>query len=168
MPEWWGENAIKDEVEKYFPRCPFCLEKTVQPHRDNWNAQDTAKCSSCGAEWHLYHNMLTEKMQWAELKKAGIKGGEDLVGAKYKPEFWRKVFLKNLKQRGKPEKKSSEETVAPENSKEKEVASARCPHCGKLYDENLSTCPHCGSLTIKQLLKRCTAKLEDMKKRIHE
>jgi hypothetical protein len=111
--------------------------------------------------------MLTEKMQWAELEKAGTKGGEDLVGVKYKPEFWRKVFLKNLKQRGKPEKTSEEKTGAAVKEKEA-VVNARCPYCSKLYDENLSTCPHCGSLTVKQLLKRCTAKLENMKKRIHE
>jgi len=45
-------------------------------------------------------------MQWAELEKAGTKGGEDLVGVKYKRALWRKVFLKNLKQRGKHEKTS--------------------------------------------------------------
>jgi hypothetical protein len=28
---------------------------------------------------------------------------------------------------------------------QKEVVKIRCPYCGKLYDEHLSTCPHCGA-----------------------
>jgi hypothetical protein len=170
LPEWWGENAIKDEVAKYFPRCPFCLEKTVKGHRDNWNALDTATCSSCGAEWHLYHSLVTEKMQWAELKKTGSKGGADLVGIKHKPEFWRKMFLDNLKQRGKPVEEDAKKTVTSETVKEKEadVKLRRCPYCRTLYDENLNTCPNCGSLAVKQLLKRCADKLENVKKRIHD
>jgi len=170
MPDWWGENAIKDEVTKYFSRCPFCLEKTVKGHRDNWSAEDSAKCSSCGAEWHLYHSLVTEKMQWAELKKIGSKGGETLLGIKHKPEFWRKMFLDNLKQRGKLYKEDAEKTITPEIVKEKEVnvKLRRCPYCRTLHDENLSTCPNCGALAVKQLLKRCTDKLENVKKRIHD
>ena len=170
MPEWWGENAIKEEVAKYFPRCPFCLEKTVKGHRDNWNAIDTATCSSCGAKWHLYHSVLTEKMQWAELKKTGSKGEENLLGIKHKPEFWRKMFLDNLKQRGKLDKEGAEKTVAQEFVEEKEVMVKlrRCPYCRTLYDKTLNTCPHCGALAVEQLLKRCAEKIENIKKRISE
>jgi type II secretory pathway pseudopilin PulG len=27
---------------------------------------------------------------------------------------------------------------------QKQVVKIRCPYCGQLYDEHLSTCPHCG------------------------
>ena len=170
VPEWWGENAIKDEVAKYFPRCPFCLEKTVKGHRDTWSALDTATCSSCGAKWHLYHSVLTEKMQWAVLKKTGSKGGEDLLGVKHKPEFWRKLFLDNLKQRGKTGKEDIEEMITPEIAEEKEVTVKlrRCPYCRTMYDETLSNCPSCGALAVKQLVKRITDKLDKRKKRSHE
>lgn len=170
MPEWWGEKAIKDEVAKYFPRCPFCLESTVKGHRDSWKAIDTATCSSCGAEWHLYHSLLTEKMQWAELTKTGSKGGATLLGIKHTPEFWRNMFLDNLKKRGKPVKEDAEKTITSETVKEKEVTVKlrRCPYCRTMYDESLSTCPNCGALAVKQLVKRCADKLENMKKRIHE
>lgn len=170
VPEWWGENAIKDEVAKYFPRCPFCLEKTVQGHRDNWNALDTATCFTCGAKWHLYHSVLTEKMQWAVLKKAGSNGGEEFLEVKHKPEFWRKLFLDNLKQRGKPEKEEVEETITSEITAEREVTVKlrRCPYCRTIYDEKLSNCPSCGALAVKQLVKRCTDRLENIKKRGNE
>lgn len=170
MPDWWGDTAIKDEVSKYFPRCPFCLEKTVEGHRDNWSGEDIAMCSSCGAKWHLYHSLLTEKMQWAELKKVGSKGGENLLGIKHKPEFWRKMFLDNLKQRGKLDKEGAEKTVAQEFVEEKEVMVKlrRCPYCRTLYDKTLNTCPHCGALAVEQLLKRCAEKIENIKKRISE
>lgn len=166
MPEWWGESAIKDEVAKYFPRCPFCLEKTVEGHRDNWSALDTATCSSCGANWHLHHSLLKEKMQWAVLKKTGSKGSEDLLGVKHKPEFWRNMFLDNLKKRGKLEK-GEDETITEDTAKEKEVVVKfrRCPYCRNMYDENLSTCPNCGALAVKQLVKRITDKLDNAKKR---
>lgn len=170
MPDWWGDNAIKDEVSKCFPRCPFCFEKTVEAHRDNWSGIDSATCSSCGAKWHLYHSLLTEKMQWAELKKVGSKGGKNLLGTKYKPEFWRKMFLDNLKKRGKLEKEDVKKTVTRDIVKEKEVIVKvrRCPYCRTLYDETLSTCPNCGALAVKQLVKRCADKLEDIRKRIRE
>jgi hypothetical protein len=146
MSDWWGENAVKDEVSKYFPRCPFCLEKTVEGHRDNWSGEDSATCSSCGAKWHLYQSAWTEKMQWAELKKIGSSGGENLVGTKYKPEFWREMVLNNLKQKEKLEKEGVEKTITREIVKEKEViVKVRCPYCRKLYDETLNTCPHCGA-----------------------
>ena len=163
MPEWWGEKAIKDEVEKYFPRCPFCLKPTVKGHRDNWSAKDTATCASCGAEWHLYHSLLTEKMQWAELKKAGSKGLVNLLGIKHTPEFWKTMFLTNMEKSGK------RETGAGDRVKGKKVTVKfrRCPYCRNMYDESLSTCPNCGALAVKQLVKRCTDKLENMKKQIH-
>ena len=169
MPEWWGGKAIKNEVEKYFPRCPFCLENTVKGHRDNWNATDTAICFSCGAEWHLYHSLLNEKMQWAELKKAGSKGLVNLLGIKHTPEFWRTMFLANLEKNVKPVK-GMKATVTVESVKEKEVTVKfrRCPYCRTMYDESLSTCPECGALAVKQLVKRCTDKLENIKKQIHE
>jgi hypothetical protein len=169
MPDWWGDNAIKDEVSKYFLRCPFCFEKTVEAHRDNWSGEDSATCSSCGAKWHLYHSLLTEKMQWAELEKVGSKGGENLLGVKHKPEFWMKMFLGNLKQRGKLKKEDAEKTITQQTVKEKEViVKARCPFCHTFYDETLNTCPNCGALAVKQLVKRCADKLEDIKKRIRE
>jgi len=170
MPEWWGDSAIRDEVSKYFLRCPFCLEKTVEGHRDNWSGEDSATCSSCGAKWHLYHSLLTEKMQWAELKRVGSKGGENLLGIKHKPEFWRKKSLDNLKQRGKLGKEDLEKAVAQETVEEKEVMVKlrRCPYCRTLYDETLTACPHCGALAVKQLVKRCAEKLENIKKRISE
>jgi len=109
-------------------------------------------------------------MQWAELKKTGSKGAKNLLGIKHKPEFWRKMFLYNLKQRGKLEKEDAEETITSETVKEKEVVVKlrRCPYCRTMYDENLSNCPNCGALAVKQLVKRCTDKLEKVKKRIHD
>ena len=169
MPEWWGKKAIKNEIAKYFPRCPFCLENTVTGHRDNWNAVDTAICSSCGAKWHLYHSVLTEKMQWAELKNAGSEGEVTLLGIKHTPEFWRTMFLVNQEKSGKS-MKGREATVTAESAKQNEVTVnfRRCPYCRTVYDESLSTCPECGALAVKHLLKLCTDKLENIKKQIHE
>lgn len=170
MPEWWGKNAIKNEIAKYFPRCPFCLENTVTGKRDNWNAVDTATCTSCGAKWHLYHSVLTEKMQWAELKNAGSKGEVTLLGIKHTPDFWRAMFLANLEKRGKTSEEDPEKTVTSESVTEKEGTGklCRCPYCRTMFDESLSTCPSCGALAVKQLVKRCTDKLENMKKQSHE
>lgn len=144
MAEWTGEQTVKDEVSKYFPRCPFCLERYIEGRRDFWTGEDSAACSKCGAKWHLYCNSWTDKMSWAELVKAGEQGGENLLGIRHKPEFWREMALSNLKQRGKPEREKDEKTVVREIQKEV-IVKVRCPYCHKLYDETLNICPHCGA-----------------------
>ena len=109
-------------------------------------------------------------MQYAELKRVGSKAGANLLGVKHKPEFWRNMFIDNLKQRGKLDKEGAEKTNTQEIVEEKEVTVKlrRCPYCRTMYDKTLNACPQCGALAVKQLVKRCAEKLEDIKKRISE
>ena len=146
MVDWSNEGKVKDEVSKYFPLCPLCSERAVVGRRDNWSGEDSVTCSTCGAKWHLYMSQLADDMKWAELIRRGTEGGENLLGIRYKPEFWREMALNNSKQKRKIETDAADKTSIREIIKEKEVIiKVRCPYCHKLYDETANTCPHCGA-----------------------
>ena len=135
-------KSAKEEVANYFYLCPLCSEKAVEAWAD-WRGRHTASCEVCGAKWHVYISPWTEKMQWAELEKAGTEGGKELLGIQKRPEFWKKMALTNLRQRRKGDERTKE--VSREVIKKEVIVKIRCPYCGKLYDETIDICPHCGA-----------------------
>ena len=155
MAQWLGalmlshlsEEKMKDEVAKYLPLCPFCQGKTVNGRRDSWSGKDTATCCTCGAKWHLYCSQWTSEMKWAELVATGTEGGENLLGAKRDPLFWRDTALNNHKQKGKTENETTGKVPIREIIREKEViVKIRCSYCKHAYEETSEKCPNCGGL----------------------
>jgi len=144
-------RASRTQVQKYFPMCPFCSEKSVEIQHDRTN-RDLALCNVCGALWHIYVSQLTFEMRWAELIQIGAKDGAELLGIQHKPEFWRDMALKKSWTKKKMETDTTNKTAVTANhttireiTKEKEViVKIRCSYCHKTYDETSDKCPYCG------------------------
>ncbi len=128
-------RTVRTEVQRYFPCCPFCFEKSVRADFSN-PIKDFALCDTCGAKWHIH--ISARQMRWAELKQAGAKGGEEYLGVNNAPAFWMNMSLNNSKLKMK--------TAADVSSERPNSARLQCSVCKEeTIQSGPKICPQCGS-----------------------